>query len=95
MKSTDKNGSCLKVGNKVKVAFDFDSAAAIFDGAMGVILSIDKIGQCCVLLNTNFLSNLIIYNRLHNTHWKTENPFYFYGEHLIRINCAAPLLDNE
>lgn len=95
MKSTDKNRNCLKVGNKVKVVLDFDSAAAVFNGAMGVIDSIDKIGQCCVLLNAKFLSNLIMYNHFHDTHWKTENPFYFYGEHLIRINCAAPLLDNE
>lgn len=93
--TTDKNGSCLKVGNRVKVAFNFDSSLAPFNGVIGIIDSIDKIGQCCVLLNTNFLNKLIIYNHLHNAHWKTENPFYFYGEHLVKVDCVAPLLDNE
>jgi hypothetical protein len=93
--TTDKNGSRLKVGSRVKVALDFDSSVAVFNGAMGVIDFIDKIGQCCVLLDTDFLNNLIIYNHLRNTHWKTENPFYFYGEHLVRVDCMASLLDNE
>ena len=93
--TTDKNGNCLKVGNKVKVVFDFDSSLEVFNGAKGVLESIDKYGECNVCFDAKSLENVIKYNRLHNSHWKTDNPFCFYGDNLVRVDYVASLLDNE